>query len=288
MTEAVVFDYEQIYYTLWETARRYNSITQFRVIGKSHDERMIPMLEIGEGEETVFCIGGINGMDRLIPSCLLMMVQEYCRAWECKWKLDEIYDVRELLGRWKLCFIPILNPDGYEIYEKDYTVIRNPVYRQMLRMQETPCREYFCNARGMNIQKNFPTSYYRRYRIAHEPASENETKALIRILQEYQGRGFLSFCQAGKRIVYYRQPQSFASNQKSTLFARQIQKQSGFLTERFTVDRHPGRNEGAGEGTPERFFAEIMHQPSFRIELPVSSYFQIHTIPLEYLFSLGE
>lgn len=288
MTETVVFDYEQIYYTLLETARRYNSITQFRVIGKSHDERMIPMLEIGEGEETVFCIGGINGMDRLIPSCLLMMVQEYCRAWECKWKLDEIYDVRELLGRWKLCFIPILNPDGYEIYEKDYTVIRNPVYRQMLRMQETPCREYFCNARGMNIQKNFPTSYYRRYRIAHEPASENETKALIRILQEYQGRGFLSFCQAGKRIVYYRQPQSFASNQKSTLFARQIQKQSGFLTERFTVDRRPGRNEGAGEGTPERFFAEIMHQPSFRIELPVSSYFQIHTIPLEYLFSLGE
>lgn len=324
MTETGGFTYEQIYYTLWEIARRYSSITQFRVIGKSHDDRMIPMLELGEGEEVIFCVGGVNGMDRLMPSCLLLMVQEYCRAWECSWKLEELYDVRELLSRWRLCFIPVLNPDGYEIYEKDYTVIRNPIYRQMLRMQETPCKEYFCNARGMNLQKNFPTSHYRRYRIAHEPASENETKALVRILQEYQGRGFLSFCQAGKRIVYFRQPQSFVTNQKSTRFARHFQKQSGFHTERFTLDQKPDRNEAAGEGSPERFFAEIMRQPSFRIEFPVVSesstasslvsatteeseslmpsraevllgdtafkqaYFQIHTIPLEYVFSMGE
>ena len=199
----------------------------------------------------------------------------------------------------------MLNPDGYEIYEKDYFVIRNPIYRQMLRMQDTPCKEYFCNAHGMNIQKNFPTSYYKRYRIAHEPASENETKALIRILQEYQGRGFLSFCQAGKRILYYRQPQAFASNQKSVRFARYFQKASGFRTERFTLNKQVGKNEGAGEGSPERFFAEVIKQPSFRIELPFpyenrdteeqkdlngfkQAYFQIHTVPLEYIFSMEE
>ena len=39
--------YEAIYYSLWEAARRYSGFTQFRVIGKSHDDRMIPMLEIG-------------------------------------------------------------------------------------------------------------------------------------------------------------------------------------------------------------------------------------------------
>lgn len=35
--------YEAIYYSLWEAARRYSSFTQFRVIGKSHDDRMIPI-----------------------------------------------------------------------------------------------------------------------------------------------------------------------------------------------------------------------------------------------------
>ena len=33
--------YEAIYYSLWEAARRYSGFTQFRVIGKSHDDRMI-------------------------------------------------------------------------------------------------------------------------------------------------------------------------------------------------------------------------------------------------------
>ncbi len=38
--------------------------------------------------------------------------------------------------KWTICFVPLLNPDGYEIYENDFFAIRNPIYRQMLRMQE--------------------------------------------------------------------------------------------------------------------------------------------------------
>lgn len=294
--EISCFTYEQIYYTLWELSQRYSQVTQFRVIGKSHDERMIPMLELGFGREPIFCIGGLNGTDRYMPSCLLKMAEEYCRAWECGWTLGEFYQIKELLEQWKLCFIPILNPDGYEIYEKDYAVIRNPIYRQMLRMQETPCKEYFCNARGMNLCKNFPTSYYRKKRVGHEPASENETKALIRIFQEYQGRGLLSFGIADKRIVYFRQPQSYAVNQRCSRFARHFQKESGFRPERFNLNLSGAQNEMPGEGSPERFFAEIMRQPSFRIELPagkttdtpdIDSYQQIYTIPLEYLFSMS-
>lgn len=50
-----------------------------------------------------------------------------------------------------------------------------------------------------------------------------------------------------------------------------------------------------GEGTPERYYAELTRQPSFRIELPSgmgeeesslleNRYQQIYTIPLEYIF----
>jgi len=49
MTETAIFTYESLYYELWETARRYRAIAQFRVIGNSHDERMIPMIEVGQG-----------------------------------------------------------------------------------------------------------------------------------------------------------------------------------------------------------------------------------------------
>ena len=53
--EISCFTYEQIYYTLWELSQRYSQVTQFRVIGKSHDERMIPMLE-RDLEENLFFV----------------------------------------------------------------------------------------------------------------------------------------------------------------------------------------------------------------------------------------
>ena len=42
-------------------ASRYSSFCQFRVIGNSHDDRMIPMLEIGTGAQLIFCVAGIDG-----------------------------------------------------------------------------------------------------------------------------------------------------------------------------------------------------------------------------------
>ena len=45
--------YEKIYFALWELGQRYGNFVQFRVIGRSHDDRMIPMLEIGKGDTCI-------------------------------------------------------------------------------------------------------------------------------------------------------------------------------------------------------------------------------------------
>lgn len=294
--------YEKIYYSLWETAQRYGSFAQFRVIGKSHDDRMIPMLEIGTGQTAVFCLAGLNGVDRQMPAYLLKMAAEYCQAYECGWNMREFYDVKELLNKVRLCLIPVLNPDGFELCEKGYTIIRNPIYRQMLRMQNIPFQEFFYNARGMDLTQNFPTSYYSKKWIHQEPASENETKALIRIFQEYRSRGLLSFCSLGKKIVYYRQPQAFAYNQRSYRLARHLQKCSSYRLEK-NHGNAPERDiaKQKSSGSAEQFYAEVCKQPAIRIETPSlpgatqeneamiqKEYDEIHTLPLEYIFSLAQ
>ena len=73
---------------------------------------------------------------------------------------------------------------------------------QMLKMQDIPCDEFVCNARGMDLTLNFPTSCCTRKKLYQQPASENETKALIRIFQEYGGRGLLVFCGRGKKVIH--------------------------------------------------------------------------------------
>lgn len=137
--------YEAIYYSLWEAARRYSSFTQFRVIGKSHDDRMIPMLEIGQGDACIFCVAGFSGTDGQMTDRLTRMALELCRIYECNWTVDELYEVKKLLDQTRLCIIPVVNPDGYEICRKGYNTVRNPIFRQMLKMQDVPAM----NSRGM-------------------------------------------------------------------------------------------------------------------------------------------
>ena len=129
--------YEDLYYEMWEISQRYSQIAQFRVIGKSHDERMIPMVELGKGTNCIFCLSGLTGLDRQTPMFLIRMMQEYVKAWESGWKMEEIYEVGEVLQNWRLCFIPLLNPDGYEIYTGNFQAIRNPIYRRCFA-----CRKY--------------------------------------------------------------------------------------------------------------------------------------------------
>lgn len=52
--------YEKLYYTLWELAGRYSGFCQFRAVGNSHDDRLIPMLEVGNGAQMIFCVAGIR------------------------------------------------------------------------------------------------------------------------------------------------------------------------------------------------------------------------------------
>lgn len=295
--EAKRSTYEKLYFSLWEIARRYSSFARFRVIGKSHDERMIPMLEVGDGAVCIFCLAGVDGSDHLMPLNLLQMAEEYCRCYECDWLLDECYRVRRLLDHVRICFIPLLNPDGCEICAQGYTAIRNPIFRQMLRMQNFPHDEFFCNARGIDLGKNFPTNFYMRRQIHQEPASENETKALIHILQEYKSVGLLSFGLSGKKIIYCRQSNGYAYNQKSSRMARHLQKKSGYQLEKGSLPEEPSRKAEKNIGSPEQFYAEVMKQPSLKIETPLQKggtledselqrkkeYREICLLPLNYL-----
>jgi g-D-glutamyl-meso-diaminopimelate peptidase len=292
MTVKETCTYEKVYLALWETGQRYGKFAQFRVIGRSHDDRMIPMLEIGKGDICIFCVSGIGGKDGIMPEYLLHMAAEYCQAYECGWVMDENYEVRKLLDRVRICLIPVLNPDGYEIAACGYNVIRNPIYRQMLKMQDRPVEEYECNARGIDLRRNFPTNYYQRKRVNQEPASENETRALISIFQEYSSLGLLTFSYSRGKIVYCRQEKGFAYNQKNYRLARHLQKCSGYRLEKGIAGGARVKKAGAKPemGSPEQFYAEVIRQPSLAIEIPEyrkDDMEELRLIPLEYLYSLN-
>ena len=68
-TDKTFCTYENIYYEMWEIAGRYTEIAQFQVIGKSHDDRMIPMVQIGKGAEDCFLYCKVLNVERDAMVC---------------------------------------------------------------------------------------------------------------------------------------------------------------------------------------------------------------------------
>ena len=148
------------------------------------------------------------------------------------------------------------------------------------------------NKESGDLRRNFPTNYYQRKRVNQEPASENETRALISIFQEYSSLGLLTFSYSRGKIVYCRQEKGFAYNQKNYRMARHLQKCSGYRLEKGIAGGARVKKAGAKPemGSPEQFYAEVIRQPSLAIEIPEyrkDDMEELRLIPLEYLYSLN-
>lgn len=305
------FTYDEIYMELWEMAQRYSAFVNFRVIGNSHDERMIPMIEIGKGEQVLFCISGMTGEERLCVQLLARMVNEYCNLYEKKWEMDNLYQVQELLDKVRICVIPMANPDGYEICCKGYRVIRNPVLRQMLRMQDIPYAEYEGNARNVTVKTDFPMHTMQKIGdgemenlyLTGQYSVENETKALMNIFKEYKSVGMILWGMSGGKIIQYKFQPRITGITRDRRIALHLRKMMGYRLESDRGSDNSDSRRHDYKGNCGQYYAKTVRKPAFLIEIPqnkgenmsvndkkdgqlLECYDTLKTIPLEFIFSI--
>lgn len=186
------YTYEELLDKIQQMAKSFDDFSIFRIAGTSHDGRDIPMLRVGLGMDVIVCTAGLSGKEKANPMNLLSLAEEYCSAYREHRKLNGL-DVYWLLNRCSICFLPLLNPDGYEIVRAGFETVKNPLLRRLCRMARIPadCWEY--NARGVDLNMNFPCRSYIQKQLRAYPASEAETQALIHILDEYDSVGYIDF-----------------------------------------------------------------------------------------------
>ena len=216
------YSYEDIFQGMEELSRRYPDFTVCRSIGTSHDGRDIPMMRVGLGKKTLVLTAGIHGRETVNPVLLVKMLEDYCQAFQDREERYG-YPVQTLLNGCSVVVIPLVNPDGYEIALRGFSVIHNPVLRQLCKMKEIGWQHWKYNARGVDINRNFPCRSYIQQQLGEYPASENETQALIQVFQDYDTLGYVDFHSRGRIIYYYRQAMPFAYNQRNHKLARYLQ-----------------------------------------------------------------
>ena len=68
------------------------------------------------------------------------MAGEYCRAYECGWKLDEFYEVKKLLDKIRICLIPLPYVNGYNEPLENY--VKYPFHGHYIQNPQQECFAY--------------------------------------------------------------------------------------------------------------------------------------------------
>lgn len=277
-------------------AKEYSEIAVYREIGTSHDGRPIGMVRAGLGKPTLVVTGGIHGRESVNPAILLHMLERYLQCFKAEENFDG-YDICDLFVRTSLCVIPLLNPDVYEVAQNGFGRIHNPMLAQMCRMKRIPAAEWKMNARAVDINRNFPCQSYAPATVDDFPASEKETRALMRIFEDYSTVGYLDFHSRGKIIYYYRRAKPYSFNTKGARIARRLKRLSGYT---LGAPADEGDLPGDG-GNSVQYYAEHFDRPALTIEtlpdhaeFPLDcayqreAYGEVRLLPLELLEILTE
>lgn len=255
-----IFSSSQISEEILELAETYENFAVSRIIGYSHDNRPITMLRIGLGLDTVVMVSGFYGYDTENPLLMLQMAKEYCEKYQ-NHETKDGYSIYELLNRCSICMIPLLNPDGYEISIRGFDAIENPILRQLCKMKEMDAPVWPYNARGVNLNENFPCRCQKSWLPGEYPASESETKALIRVFEQYDTKSYLEVQARGRVTCYLNKKKPVPGNHMHHL-NRYFQKISGYQAFR----KENEYLKKAGSGSAVHYYCELLHKPAVVLE----------------------
>jgi len=125
------------------------------VVGLSVENRPIVAHVMGEGPETFLLIGVIHGNEPAGKTLLERF-------------MGHVLDTPALLEERRLVIVPVANPDGYRRGSRH-------------------------NANGVDLNRNFPSADWRPMsRNGSSPASEPETRALLRLVRQFRPSRVLS------------------------------------------------------------------------------------------------
>ncbi|MBQ1411249.1 MAG: S-layer homology domain-containing protein [Oscillospiraceae bacterium] len=187
----------------------YPDLISSYVGGYSVQGREIRVAKLGRGSRYIFMNANIHGLETVTTNYLLEVMDEYAYAYATDGSFGG-YRVRPLLDTFTIVMIPCSNPDA-----RDATVAGN---------------ERSTNARGVNLNENFPTnwSYDSSGESGAYAGSEPETQVIMNTLSAFPCELVID-CHTSGNVIYYADTDcSNALTQQSYNIASAISAVNGF------------------------------------------------------------
>ena len=184
-------------------------------VGKSVAGREIPALMVGSGAEYTLFVSGDDPACRITSLILLCFAEELCDKILNGKELCGINIRKAMFGR-GVIFMPLLNPDGYEINSRGESG-GGYLGAKLSRMCGGDFSKWRANLRGVEIAKNLPFEFEKRKQeeralhicgpnfkgfSGYKAESEPETLALTEVCRSYKIRQLISLSAFGQTISY--------------------------------------------------------------------------------------
>ena len=278
------FDQEAREKLISEIQRMYDFVST-EVLGQSYCKRDILAIKIGNQENACLLVGGVHGMEWLTSLLILSFLDTVCRSIKYHYKIYDM-DLKSLLYKKGVCFVPCLNPDGTEISihgSKNAKSYSNLVEE----ISNGNTKTWQANARGVDLNHNFDAKWQELNILekqegilgpsktrfgGKEPESEIETQILVELCNKNNYRHALAFHSQGEEIYW-----NFGKSkpEKSFLLANLFSNLSGYK-----LSQPEGLAVGGGF---KDWFIKEFNRPAFTIEvgkgknpLPMSDFTSIY------------
>lgn len=251
-------------------AAKYPDLISYKVIGKSEYGRNIYAVSLGKGKPNVFINGSHHAREWLTTNLNMYMLDQYAQAYALNQNMGSRYNVRQLLNRTKIWFVPMVNPDGVTLQQSGLNAFPQSAHAGLIKMNEgsTNFKRWKANAKGVDLNRQYDADWkniknnpgkplWAHYK-GTAPHTASEVKAIVNFTKEIDPDMAVAYHSAGK-ILYWDFRQTGVIYSRDLNYAKKIGQMTGYSLV------YQGSNASGGGMTD--WFSEKFKRPGFTPEI---------------------
>jgi g-D-glutamyl-meso-diaminopimelate peptidase len=207
------YTYKEMTIDLHELAKAYPQITELQSIGKTKFDRDIWALKLGTGQATVLINASHHAREWLTTNVVMEMIDVYTDAFENE-KVIGGYDVKELLSKTSIWFVPMVNPDGVSLQQLGLKAFPKEAHSSLLEINGGwyDFKRWKANSEGIDLNRQYPAAWetltgvvplpnYKLYK-GEKPLQAKEAQLMVDFTYKINPEIAVSYHTAGQ-IVYW-------------------------------------------------------------------------------------
>jgi g-D-glutamyl-meso-diaminopimelate peptidase len=232
------YTYEVMTQDIQELANTYPDLITYKSIGKTAYGRDIWAVKLGNGEATVFFNGSHHAREWLTTTLNMYMIDQYAQAYTNNGTISD-YNVRDLLSKVTIWFVPMVNPDGVTLQEKGANAFPASVRSNLIKMNggATDFSKWKANAQGVDPNRQYDADWEHITDVSGYPNWKNykgtapleipEAKSLVDFTYQIDPQIAVAYHSAGQ-ILYWNFHNKPENLQRDKQMALNISDMTGY------------------------------------------------------------